>query len=109
MLEEALELGVPEIYNTDQGSQFACNLFRGKLLEKKIKVSTDSKGRALDNIFVERLWQSVKYEEVYIKDYKQYSFIEAMKELKKYLEFYNKKRLHKSLSYSTPYQVHYVD
>lgn len=103
-LEEALEKGRPVIFNTDQGSQFTSNDFTGFLLDKGIKVSMDGRGRVFDNIFVERLWRSVKYEEVYLKDYQ--TGWEAKEGLKNYFDFYNHKRPHQSLSYKTPHEVH---
>ena len=103
-LEEALEKGRPVIFNTDQGSQFTSNDFTGFLLDKGIKVSMDGRGRVFDNIFVERLWRSVKYEEVSLKDYQ--TGWEAKEGLKNYFDFYNHKRPHQSLSYKTPHEVH---
>jgi putative transposase len=104
-LEEALEQGCPDIFNTDQGSQFTSNEFTGMLLSKGIKISMDSRGRAFDNIFIERLWRSVKYEEVYIKDYQTYK--DAREGLGNYFSFYNNRRYHQSLGYKTPCEVHY--
>lgn len=103
-LEEALEKERPVIFNTDQGSQFTSNDFTGFLLDKGIKVSMDGRGRVFDNIFVERLWRSVKYEEVYLKDYQ--TGWEAKEGLKNYFYFYNHKRPHQSLGYKTPHEVH---
>ena len=102
-LKEALSKGQPEIFNTDQGSQFTSEAFSGLLLERGIKVSMDGKGRYLDNIFVERLWRSVKYEEVYLKAYRNGS--EARRGIDAYLELYNRERPHQSLGYQTPAQV----
>ena len=102
-LKEALSKGQPEIFNTDQGSQFTSEAFCGLLLERGIKVSMDGKGRYLDNIFVERLWRSVKYEEVYLKAYSNGS--EARIGIDAYLELYNRERPHQSLDYRTPAQV----
>ena len=102
-LKEALSRGQPEIFNTDQGSQFTSDAFSGLLLERGIKVSMDGKGRYLDNIFVERLWRSVKYEEVYLKAYRNGS--EARRGIDAYLDFYNRERPHQSLNYRTPAQV----
>ena len=102
-LKEALGKGQPEIFNTDQGSQFTSEAFSGLLLERGIKVSMDVKGRYLDNIFVERLWRSVKYEEVYLKAYRNGS--EAWRGVDAYLDFYNRERPHQSLGYRTPAQV----
>ena len=102
-LKEALSKGQPEIFNTDQGSQFTSEAFSGLLLERGIKISMDGKGRYLDNIFVERLWRSVKYEEVYLKAYSNGS--EARRGIDAYLELYNRERPHQSLGYRTPAQV----
>lgn len=106
-LQEALEQGCPDIFNTDQGSQFTSNEFTGLLLSKGTKISMDSRGRAFDNIFTERLWRSVKYEEVYIKDYQSYR--DAREGLGNYFSFYNNRRYHQSLGYKTPCEVHYGD
>ncbi len=89
-LEEALGKGQPEIFNTDQGAQFTSEAFTGLLLEQGIRVSMDGKGRYQDNIFVERLWRSVKYEEVYLKAYQ--TVAEARVGINAYLEFYNQQR-----------------
>lgn len=99
-LEEALDIAIPEIFNTDQGSQYTATNFLAPLIAKDIKISMDSKGRALDNIFVERLWRSVKYEEVYLKDYQ--TMPQAYRSLRDYLTFYNKERPHQSLAYDVP-------
>ena len=104
-LEEALMQGCPDIFNTDQGSQFTSNGFTGILLGKRVKISMDGKGRVFDNIFTERLWRSVKYEEVYIKNYQVYG--DAREGLGSYFPFYNNRRYHQSLGYKTPYEVHY--
>jgi len=104
-LEEALKKGCPEVFNTDQGVQFTSGEFTQILEDRGIAISMDGKGRALDNIFVERLWRSVKYEEVYLKDYK--TMKEAHKGLQKYFEYYNQKRPHQSLGYKKPYEVHF--
>ena len=102
-LEEALSKAKPEIFNTDQGSQFTSDAFTAMLLEHDIQISMDGKGRYLDNIFVERLWRSVKYEEVYLKAYENVD--EAKAGIDTYLEFYNDERPHQSLQYRTPVQV----
>ena len=102
-LEEALSKGKPEIFNTDQGSQFTSDAFTGMLLQHDIRISMDGKGRYLDNIFVERLWRSVKYEEVYLKAYEGVD--DAKAGLGAYLDFYNDERPHQSLQYQTPRQV----
>ena len=102
-LEEALSKGRPEIFNTDQGSQFTSETFTGVLRDQGIQISMDGKGRYLDNIFVERLWRSIKYEEVYLKAYQNGS--EARKGIDAYLDFYNRERPHQALDYRTPRQV----
>jgi putative transposase len=104
-LEEAIALyGVPEIFNTDQGSQFTSEEFTKILIKHGIAISMDGKGRWRDNVFVERLWKSVKYEEVYLKAYG--SIAEARKELGKYFEFYNQRRRHQGLDRKTPDEVY---
>ena len=104
-LDQALRLyGVPDIFNTDQGSQFTCTAFTNLLKAVGAQISMDGRGRALDNVFVERLWRSVKYEEVFLHDYATVE--EAMIGLKKYFEFYNRQRLHQSLAYQTPQEVY---
>lgn len=103
-LERALRRGKPEIFNTDQGSQFTSDAFTGRLGQAGIAISMDGRGRALDNIFIERLWRTVKYEEVYLKSYQ--SVPEAMASLRAYLRFYNEERLHQSLGYSTPAEIY---
>ena len=99
-LEEALTKGKPEIHNSDQGSQFTSKEYLEILDANKIKVSMDAKGRCFDNIMVERLWRTVKYEEVYLKNYER--VLEAHYNLKKYFKFYNFKRPHQSLNNKTP-------
>ncbi len=106
-LEEALGKGRPEIFNTDQGAQFTSEAFTGLLLEQGIQVSMDGKGRYQDNIFVERLWRSVKYEEVYLKAYQ--TVAEARTGISAYLEFYNHQRPHQALGYRTPAEVYLSD
>ena len=102
-LAEALSQGRPEIFNTDQGSQFASDAFTGMLLEAGVRISMDGKGRYTDNIFVERLWRSIKYEEVYLKAYQNGT--EARAGIGAYLEFYNRERPHQALGYRTPGEV----
>jgi putative transposase len=92
--------GVPEIFNTDQGSQFTSTVFINTLIDNGIKISMDGKGRALDNIFIERLWRSVKYENIYLNVYENGLFL--WEGLEKYFQFYNHQRLHQSLDYHTP-------
>ena len=99
-LEQALRCGSPDIFNTDQGVQFTSQAFTEVLLNKSIKISMDGRGRALDNVFVERLWRTVKYEHIYLHDYQ--SVMELKRGLKNYFEFYNQQRLHQSLAYATP-------
>jgi putative transposase len=105
-LEKALTRGLPEIFNSDQGSQFTSGEFIKTLKRHSIQISMDGKGRAIDNIFTERLWRSLKYEEVYLKDYK--SVTEARQGIQAYLEFYNEERLHQSLNYRTPAEVYFA-
>ena len=99
-LTVALNSGRPEIFNTDQGSQFTSHDFLGPLKEANIRISLDGRGRAFDNIMIERLWRSVKYEEVYLKDYQNVR--EAQNSLKQYFDFYNEQRPHQTLDYCTP-------
>lgn len=102
-LEEALSKGTPEIFNTDQGSQFTSEAFTGVLLQHNIQVSMDGKGRCMDNVFVERLWRSLKYEEVYLKGYQKVP--EARAGIRAYFRFYNQERPHQALGYRTPGEV----
>ena len=103
-LEEAIHrYGKPEIFNSDQGSQFTSTAFTETLLDQDIRISMDGKGAWRDNVFVERLWRSVKYEEVYLKAYE--SMVEAKQSLESYFEFYNQKRKHQTLK-SKPDQVY---
>jgi putative transposase len=104
-LQEALREGRPEIFNTDQGVQFTCEAFTGALEAQRIAISMDGRGRCYDNIFVERLWRTVKYEEVYLKDYADP--VEARQGLKAYFRFYNEGRPHQALDYRTPAEVYY--
>ena len=104
-LGEALaRFGKPEIFNSDQGSQFTSEKFTGILAQRQVAISMDGRGRCMDNIFVKRLWRSLKYEEVYLKDY--VSVAEARAGIACYLEFYNHERLHQSLDYRTPAAVY---
>lgn len=102
-LEKAFQKGVPEIFNSDQGSQFTNPSFIRSLETSGARISWDGRGRAMDNIFIERLWRSVKYEEVYLKDYANVP--EAINGLNRYFKFYNTQRPHQSLGYKTPEQV----
>jgi putative transposase len=105
-LKEALaKYGKPEIFNTDQGSQFTSIDFTGVLLDEKVSISMDGKGAWRDNVFVERLWRSVKYEEVYLRAYESVS--EARNSLGRYLAFYNERRPHSSLDGRTPDEAYY--
>jgi len=104
-LEQALLISTPEIFNTDQGVQFTSQSFTQILLDKAIKISMDGRGRALDNIFVERLWRTVKYENIYMNDYQ--TVPELRHGLEQYFNFYNQARLHQSLGYQTPTEVYF--
>ena len=100
VLQEALMKGKPDMFNTDQGAQYTCIEFIKILLDAEIKISMDGRGRALDNVWVERLWRTVKQEEVYIRDYQDGR--EAHRSLEKYFGFYNEERPHSSLGYKSP-------
>src|SRR4029077_3663277 len=99
-LEGALRWGLPDIFNSYQGSQFTSEKFTGVLEKCNIDISMDGRGRCMDNIFIERLWRSLKYEEVYLRDYRQVP--EARAGIERYFQFYNYDRLHHSLEYRTP-------
>jgi putative transposase len=99
-LDQALRQGQPEIFNTDQGAQFTSRDFTARLKEGGIRISMDGRGRALDNVFVERLWRTVKYEEVYLRDCQTVG--DARQGLGRYFAFYNQERLHQALGYRTP-------
>ena len=103
-LEEALRGGTPEIFNTDQEVRYTARSFTGRLESAGVSASMDGRGRALDNVFVERLWRSLKYEEVYLKDYR--SVAELMSGLTSWFRFYNHERPHQSLKYRTPAEVY---
>lgn len=103
-LDRALAQARPTIFNTDQGSQFTSHEFTGRLLDADVRISMDGRGRALDNVFVERLWRSVKYEEVYLKSYETVPV--AVRSLGEYFHFYNEERLHQALGYRTPAAVY---
>jgi putative transposase len=105
-LERALAQTRPMIFNTDQGSQFTSLEFTGRLLAADVRISMDGRGRALDNIFVERLWRTVKYEEVYLKGYE--TVPGATRGLGEYFRFYNEERLHQALAYQTPAAVYHA-
>ena len=104
-LDWALTRKRPEIFNTDQGSQFTSEVFTNRLEKQDITISMDGRGRAIDNIFIERLWRTVKYEEVYLKDY--VDVLEAIANLKSYFSFYNHERPHQSLGYQTPAAIYF--
>lgn len=104
-LEKALDIASPEIFNSDQGSQFTSVAFLHCLEERSIQISMDGKGRAMDNVFNERLWRSVKYEEVYLNDYATVS--EARQGIGNYINFYNQERPHQSLNYKTPAEMYF--
>lgn len=103
-LEAALSRGQPEIFNTDQGAQFTSPAFTGRLIAAGVTISMDGRGRALDNVFVERLWRSVKYEEVYLQEYE--GMRDAQRGLGRYFPFYNADRPHQALGYQTPVAVY---
>jgi putative transposase len=104
MLEDALRGGKPEVFNTDQGVQFTAAAFTGRLESAGVAVSMDGRGRALDNVFVERLWRSVKYEDIYIQGYETVPGLQ--RGLARYFAFYNDERPHQSLDYRTPAAVY---
>ncbi len=104
MLEEALARGRPKVFNTDQGVQFTAEAFTGRLLASGVQVSMDGRGRCLDNVFIERLWRSVKYEDLYIKRYEEVP--QLGQGLEQYFGFYNEERLHQALAYRTPWVVY---
>jgi len=104
-LNWALECGRPDIFNTDQGSQFTSHDFTGRLEDHGIDISMDGRGRVMDNIFIERLWRTVKYEEIYLKDYLDVP--EALANLKIYFGFYNHERPHQALGYHTPAAIYF--
>ena len=103
-LDEALAIKQPEIFNSDQGSQFTSTTFTDRLATHGIAISMDGRGRAIDNVFIERLWRSVKYEEVYLKSYA--NGWEAESNLRDYFHFYSHERIHQVLGYRTPIEVY---
>ena len=108
VLKEAISKhGKPEIFNTDQGCQFTSNAFIKVLTDNEIKISMDGKGRALDNVFIERLWRSVKYEHIYLNVYED--GVSLWEGLNGYFRFYNQERPHQSLSYKTPANCYYAN
>lgn len=105
VVEAIAKYGIPEIFNTDQGSQYTSKEFTDLLKDHEIKISMDGKGRALDNVFVERLWRSVKQEDVYLKDYRDIR--DAKRHLSNYFEYYNNRRRHQSLDDEFPEDIYY--
>jgi putative transposase len=103
-LRQALRRRRPAIFNSDQGCQFTSAAFTGMLQQAGVQISMDGRGRVFDNIFVERLWRTVKYEEVYLRDYDNVEL--AQRSLARYFEFYNRERLHEALAYRTPAVVY---
>ena len=104
-LEKSLSQARPEIFNTDQGAQFTSEQFTSRLQDENIRISMDGKGRVFDNIFIERFWRSLKYEEIYLNEYN--SVLELIEGLKKYMTFYNYERRHQSLGKRRPAEVHF--
>lgn len=105
VLNEALLTETPKIFNTDQGSQFTSTSFTERLQASRISISMDGRGRALDNVFIERLWRSLKYEDLYLHDYSNTSALRNG--MTKYFEFYNHRRYHQALNYQTPAEVYF--
>ena len=104
-LEESLRVyGLPEIFNSDQGSQFTSEIFTSRLLVNNVRISMDGRGRAYDNIFIERLWRSVKYEDIYLHQYQ--NIPECKVGLDEYFRFYDTERRHQSLDYKTPQEIY---
>lgn len=103
-LDEALSRSQPEIFNTDQGAQFTAMAYTSRLESHGVSISMDGRGRVLDNVLVERLWRSVKYEEVYLRDYAD--GWQAEKSLRRYLDYYRNERIHQALGYKTPAEVY---
>ena len=105
-LIKALNINIPEIQNSDQGSHFTSSQYTKLLTDQNIQISMDGRGRCMDNIFTERLWRSLKYEDIYIHDYR--NFLEAKQGINKYFNFYNNDRKHQSLNYQTPAQIYFT-
>ena len=103
-LDDALQLGCPEVFNTDQGSQFTSRFWTDRLRSQNIEISMDGKGRALDNVMIERLWRSLKYEDIYLKGYE--TGADCYKGLTDYFTFYSHERPHHGLDFRTPWEVH---
>lgn len=106
-LKEALETAIPEVHNSDQGVQFTAGNYTAVLKEKEIRISMDGRGRCMDNIFTERLWRTVKYENVYLHEYQNID--EARSGLAQYFQFYNHCRIHQALGYKTPAEIYFLD
>jgi putative transposase len=102
--KEALGYGCPNIFNMDQGSQFTSKDFTQQLLDNNVRISMDGRGHVFDNIFIERLWRIVKYENIYVQEYQ--TITDVRNGLKDYFEFYNTDRLHQALNYQTPWEVY---
>jgi putative transposase len=107
ILQKALRNGKPKIFNTDQGSQFTSEVFTQHLIKANIAISMDGRGRALDNVFIERLWRSVKYEDIYLHNYR--TVAELISGLNTYFHFYNYQRYHQSLDNRTPARVYHIN
>jgi len=103
-LDEALDYCQPEIFNSDQGSQFTSKDFTQKLLDRNVRISMDGRGRVFDNIFIERLWRTVKYSNIYVQEYQTVTDVRFG--LKEFFDLYNTERLHQSLEYQTPWEVY---
>ena len=104
-LDQALVQARPEIFNTDQGAQFTANDFTGRLLAQDIRISMDGRGRAFDNIFIERFWRTLKYQHIYLHDYE--TVVALWQGLRQYIQMYNEERPHQALKYQTPAEVYY--
>lgn len=104
-LQNALNINIPEIHNSDQGSHFTSPQYTDILINKNINISMDGRGRCMDNIFTERLWRTIKYENVYLHDY--HTPAQAKQGLSEYFNFYNNRRIHQSLNYKTPEQIYF--
>ena len=104
-LHKALRQGTPDIFNSDQGAQFTSGVFTQCLRQHGIRISMDGRGRVFDNIFIERLWRSVKYEDIYLKDYQNGARL--TQGMKNYFLFYNEHRPHQALDYKTPAEIHF--
>ena len=103
-VEDAITYGKPKIFNSDQGTQFTSKDFTQKLLDNRIRISMDGRGRVFDNIFIERLWRTVKYDDIYVQGYE--TIMDVRQGLKTYFVRYNTERLHQSLDYQTPWEVY---